>query len=574
MRSIQDLRSILRRIDGRGYKAYRDIVEAYDLRELTLQVDHVQADPFAPPSRLSVKVDQERAAFPSELFRNKPRRVALQGYITRAFDQAAGVVAQGNRGTGRSGFIGINCGRQEILERTSVLVDESFVEARFVGGLPAMGRRIAGRQAEEMLLQEIPEIVSRSLICRNLDADQLRAHIEVAEDQEWIRAELPKRGLVAFVANGSILPRRSGVDDRPLEAGQGQRVVVPFQSPPSLEVELCPPNRGTIRGMGIPEGVTLIVGGGFHGKSTLLNALERGVYNHVPGDGREYVVTIPEAVKVRAEDGRGIERVDISPFISNLPFGRSTTSFSTDNASGSTSQAANIVEALEVGVRLLLIDEDTSATNFMIRDSRMQQLVPREKEPITPFLDQVEGLKSGLGVSTILVMGGSGDYFDVADTVIMMDEYNPQDVSSEVKRVVEGQPTRRKRENAGGLRLVKARCPLPESFDPRRGRREVSIDAKGLKTLLYGVTGIDLSYVEQLLDIGQTRAIGHIIHYYAESLLREGLSLRAGLEEVFRRIDQSSLDILLPYKVGNLVRPRIFEVAAAVNRMRTLKMKE
>ena len=325
--------------------------------------------------------------------------------------------------------------------------------------------------------------------------------------------------------------------------------------------------------MGIPEGVTLIVGGGFHGKSTLLNALERGIYNHIPGDGREYVVTDPRAVKIRAEDGRRVEKVNISPFIDNLPLRKDTKRFSTDNASGSTSQAANIMEALEVGARVLLIDEDTSATNFMIRDERMQALVAKEKEPITPFVDKVRKLYTDLGVSTILVMGGSGDYFDVADTVIMMDSYRPRCVTEQAKEIAHRYGTHRKDEGGEEFGEITPRVPLEASFDPSRGKREVKIEAKGLRTILYGTTAIDLSCLEQLVDISQTRAIGLMIHRYATLYADGGLTLREGLEQVMRDIEEKGLDCLSPFRVGNLAEVRIFELAGAINRMRTLRVK-
>ncbi len=238
-------------------------------------------------------------------------------------------------------------------------------------------------------------------------------------------------GLVAFIANGAILPRESGVSEKPLTQG-----ALPFLAPPSLEIEVELPNQGKIKGLGIKKGITLITGGGFHGKSTLLKALERGIYNHIPGDGREGVVTLESAVKIRAEDGRFIASTDISPFISNLPFNLDTQKFSTPNASGSTSQAANIIEALESKSKLLLLDEDTCATNFMIRDKRMQTLIHKEDEPITPFIDRVKELYTSFGVSTILVLGGCGDYLEVADTVIMMKNYKPLDVTLPAKKII------------------------------------------------------------------------------------------------------------------------------------------
>ncbi len=572
VRGSQELRQILSRIDGRGYKAYQDIKGVYDFGEYLLSIDHVQGDPFAAPSRVSVRVRMAQAAFPQDLYANKIRKIALGDFLARAFDRAIDEVIKGRRGTGRSGLFMIDAGGQEVLERNAVVVETDFLEARFVMGLPAAGRTILGRQAEEMFFQELPQIVRRALFYRNLPARSLREHVEVVEDQEALRGQLDERGLVAFVANGAVLPRRSGVDDRPLLAGKGE-VAVPFQSPPDLEVELKRPNMGPIRGMGIPKGVTLIVGGGFHGKSTLLRALERGVYNHIPGDGREGVVTIPEAVKIRAEDGRFIEKVDISPFIQNLPFSKDTKAFSTENASGSTSQAANIMEALEMGAKLLLIDEDTSATNFMIRDARMQALVAKAKEPITPFVDQVRRLYEEHGVSTILVMGGSGDYFDVADIVLMLDEYRPLSVTKQAKEIVQAFPTRRRLEGGETFGPLPRRCPLPESFDPSRGSREVKIDAKGLKSILFGTTAIDLSAVEQLVDLSQTRAIGEAIHYYAVHYATRGFSLKEGLSHLMEDLERHGLDILSPFKVGNLAKPRIFEIAFAINRMRSLKIR-
>ncbi|MBI5166191.1 MAG: ABC-ATPase domain-containing protein [candidate division NC10 bacterium] len=568
---IPKLQEILRRIDGRGYKAYQDIKGVYETGEFLLSIDHVQGDPFASPSRLSVKVPLEESGFPPELYSSKVRRIALQDYLARAFDMGIAAIASGRRGTGRSGLIAIDAGGQEVLERNAVLIEGKWLEARFVVGLPAAGRTVLGHQAEEMLCGELPEIVRRALYYRSHDGKKVQMHVESIEDQEFLRAKLKGKGLVAFIGNGSILPRRSGVDERPLRPGADQ-VVVPFHSPPDLEVEFHLPNKGLVRGMGIPQGITLIVGGGFHGKSTLLRAIERGVYNHIPGDGRELVVTLPEAVKIRAEDGRFVEKVNISPFIGDLPYSKGTKAFSTENASGSTSQAANIMEALEVGARLLLIDEDTSATNFMIRDERMQELVSKDKEPITPFMDKARQLFHDHGVSTILVMGGSGDYFEIADTVILMEEYHPRHVTRQVREILKALPGRRRPEGGEVFGEIPSRRPLPESFDPSRGSRDVKIDAKGLKAILFGTTAIDLSAVEQLVDLSQTRAIGEAIFYYASNYARRGLSLKEGLDLLMADLDRGGLDILVPYKAGNLARPRVFELAAAINRMRSLKV--
>jgi predicted ABC-class ATPase len=327
--------------------------------------------------------------------------------------------------------------------------------------------------------------------------------------------------------------------------------------------------------MGVPVGVTIIVGGGFHGKSTLLRALELGVYNHIPGDGRELVVTRSSAVKIRAEDGRRVEKVNISPFINNLPFGKDTIAFATDNASGSTSQAANIVEALEVGTEVLLMDEDTSATNFMIRDELMQKLVPKEKEPITPFVQQVRNLLQEDGVSTVLVTGGSGEYFAVADTVIFMDVYTPHLATQQAKELVRRQGEVVAQEAPPAFGPVWHRRPLPSGFDPYRGQR-VKVDARGLQTIQFGRETIDLQYVEQLVDRSQTRAIADILLYTIERGYWNGqMTLRQGLEHVFADIARRGLEVISPFgeqNPGDYAMPRPQETAAAINRLRTLNV--
>jgi predicted ABC-class ATPase len=566
--SKEDLRNILTRIDGKGYKAYKDIEGSFDFGTFTLHIDRVQGDPFATPSRLRAHVPLSRTGFPSFLFERRIRRIAFQDLIARRFESIRAKVNKGHRGIGKSGLIHIDSGKQEILERSATLVDAQGVEVRFTVGLPADGRRILGREAITIFFRELPDIIEPSLFYQFYDASESKMHVEVAEDQEAISGQLEKRELVAFVGDMSTLPRKSRVDDRPLTQN-----VIPFYYPPELEAEMILPNHGRLNGMGIPKGVTLIVGGGFHGKTTLINALEKGVYAHIPGDGREYVVTIPSAVKIRAEDGRSIEKVDISPFINQLPQGKDTERFSTENASGSTSQAANIIEALEMGAKLILIDEDTSATNFMVRDERMQELVTKDKEPITPFVDKVQQLYRNLGVSTILVMGGSGDYFDVADTVIMMDNYQPRFVTKRAKEIALKHSSTRKNEGGEQFGSVTLRQPLPQSFDASRGRRDVKIDAKGTRTILYGSTTIELSDLEQLVDISQTRAIGLMIHYYCENYLDKTQNLREGLTKVMEEVQEKGFDMLNPYKVGNLAMPRIYELAGAINRMRTLKIK-
>ncbi len=569
MRSAEDLKRTLKRIDGKGYKAYKDIEETYDFGNYIIILDHVQGDPFAAPTRVRVRVPQNVARFPEKSYSQKSRNIALRDFLTRRFSDASCKFSKGNRGSGKSGIISIDRPGQEILERTSMFVTKQWVEARFFMGLPAYGRKIAGREAEDMFFTELPKIVQSSLFYQSLDKELLHEHLNTAEDADFLRNRLDHLDLVAFVADGSILPRASGIDPRPLNRGK----VIPFNSPKSLRMEVVLPNRGKITGMGIPKGVTLIVGGGYHGKSTLLKALELGIYNHIPGDGREFVVTIPDTVKIRAEDGRRIEKVNISPFIANLPFNQDTETFSTEDASGSTSQAANIIEALEIGAKVLLIDEDTSATNFMIRDHRMQELVSKDKEPITPFIDKVRQLYQDYGVSTVLVIGGSGDYFDVADWVICMVEYTPYDFTEQAKAITKKYKTERKKEAGEHFGEITERIPLSHSFDPRKGKKEVKISSKGLYSIAFGTHKIELGAVEQLIDISQTRAIGDAI-YYATKYMDGRKTLREIVSAVEKDINDKGLDVLSTRPVGDYALFRPFELSAAINRLRTLSVRK
>jgi predicted ABC-class ATPase len=606
MTNKESLQRHLRQLDNRGYKAYKDIQGKYDFSDFTLIIDYVQGDPFASPSKFRVRVPPNIAQIPGELFNSRSREIALRDYLTRQFDQAAHSISS-KRGTGKSGLIAVTGFGQEVLERTSAFIISSHtsgiedlggVELRFAVGLPASGRSILGRQAAEMLCEDIPQIVSNSLKYPHLNSGECRRHVETVEDADWLRQQLAQNGLVAFVADGSILPRRSGVDNRPLLNN-----AVACQSPPSLKVEFHCPNRGLISGMGIPAGLTLIVGGGYHGKSTLLRAIELGVYNRIPGDGREFVVTNPAAVKIRAEDGRSVAGVDISPFINHLPQGRDTAQFYTENASGSTSQAANIIEALEVGRRkkeegrgkkeeaqscvletqlvtiskedlvpVLLVDEDTAATNFMIRDRRMQELIAKDKEPITPFIDKVKLLYADCGVSTILVMGGSGDYFDVADTVIAMENFQANNVTEKAKKIAINYPISRAAEGGETFGEITQRVPIPASLDPSLGRRDVRVKVRNVDELAFGTEEIDLGAIEQIVDRGQLRAIAAAMVYAKQQYMDGKRTLSEIIDLVMADIDAQGMDILSPFPEGDFAMFRRFELAAVINRLRSLSV--
>lgn len=552
----------LRDLNGQGYGAYKSLGRTYAFSGFELRFDHVQGDPFSEPTRVRVRVPAPAVGLPPSALTTDRRRVSAADYLNRRLFHELKAHST-RRGSGRSGELTILEPSGEVLRRTSVrAAADGSVEARFRAGLPSLGRSILGNAAAELLCEALPAAIEAALLSPGIDRAALERHIEVVEDAQALRAQLAARGLVAFVADGAVLPRRSGIDDRPMEG----EAVIPFASPPSLRVVLDTPNAGSVSGMGVPEGVTLLVGGGFHGKSTLLRAIERGVYDHVPGDGRERVVTRADVVKVRAEDGRSVDGTDISNFIGLLPSGEHPEAFRTGNASGSTSQAAAIAEALEVGARCLLLDEDTSATNFLIRDARVQALVANDDEPITPLIDRVADLRAR-GISLVLVVGGSGDYFDVADTVVAMRSYRPLEVTEAARATMARIPTVRTSAPAP-WREPDPRRPDVKRINPRRGSREVEVKVHSVRRMTFGVQELDLTALEQLVEVGQTRAIGRALAWARERCIDGRTTVQEALACLEEHLARSGLDLVDDREMGEYAEFRPHEFAAVLNRLR------
>ncbi len=556
MNDLDALAALLTSLDGHGYRAYKRIEGAWSGPGFTLLVDHVQPDPFATPTRLRVRLPHATHGLPADLWANRPRRVGFLNHLLRVFQRA--LQSCPGVGSGRSCVFFVDAGGAEVLERAAACAGPDYLELRFRVGLPAKGRTVLGHAAARLLTQVLPQAVE-VLLAPNLDEAEARRWANLTEDHARLQDRLTELGLVAFVRDGSVLPRKSGVSSEPLADA------VPFESPPELRVTLDTLHHGPVTGMGLPEGVTVITGGGFHGKTTLLEALELGVYPHAPGDGREWVVTRENAVKVKSEDGRAVTGVYLTPFIHDLPRGASTDAFSTPDASGSTSLAAAIMEALELGADTLLLDEDTSATNLLVRDARMQRLVRRET--ITPLIDRVRELHQRLGVSTVLVTGGSGDYLDVADRVLLLEHYRARDATAAARAVAQELPTGRAVGDPAHPLAVRPRVPLPEGLDPRRGHRE-KIQAHSVNELLYGPETVDLRGLDQLVDPSQVRAIGHLIARIHRRAGRD--TLRALLEQLEAELDERGLIALAP--LPELARPRRFEVGATLNRLRRLRV--
>ena len=553
MKTQKELREQLRQIDHKGYKAYKVLEGEYEFGTYRLCIDHVQGDPFATPSRVRI-LYYNKGSVPAEYIGEKYRKTAVEDALLRRLHRNLRICGDKERkGSGKSGLVTACRTGQEILERTAMRVTKEYIEARIEVGFPAFGRTIAAGALADILFDLLPEVVKRAFDPQRSLAKELEDAVFLADDQQYIRNQLKEQGLVAFVADGSVLPRESGVSQKPMKSA------VVFQSPARLAVDMNLPHRGKVRGMGIRRGITVVVGGGFHGKSTLLKSLERGVYNHIAGDGRELVITEESAYKLRAEEGRCIHQTDISMFISNLPTKADTTSFSTENASGSTSQAANTMEALASGSSLLLIDEDTSATNFMIRDERMAKLVSDEKEPITPFIRKVRSLYEDLGISTVLVAGSSGDFMAVADTVLQMDCYVAKDVTGRAKELASPLIEEKTKRN---LWIKK----------PVSKKRVEKAKVHGWDTISLDRMEIDLRYMEQIVDESQTAALAYIMQYVLERLADGKKNAVDLAEEVSRKLEKEGILSVTPrnYGAGPASMVRRQEILSCLGRYRLL----
>ncbi|ELB2963336.1 ABC-ATPase domain-containing protein [Vibrio parahaemolyticus] len=543
---MDQLTATLKKIEKQNYRAYQQIKGQYDFTDFTLFIDHVQGDPYASASRFRATRAWSLTGLEWLKDESPAFQRAARDFIARSFEQFAK----------QENTVSIALNGQTVLDSTAVLFTEEGIELRFRVNLPAEGRSVLGKKANNILTFHLPKFIRRATLERELDKEAMVKHCQVVEDQSALREQLEAHNLVAFVANGSVLPRIAGNCDLPMKEA------VEFTAPESLQVTLHAPNKGYVTGLGIPKGITLIVGGGFHGKSTLLNAIERSIYDHIPGDGREYIVTDQKAMKIRAEDGRCVHHLNLSNYINHLPMGKDTADFSTQDASGSTSQAAWLQESIEAGATSLLIDEDTSATNFMIRDERMQALVAKGDEPITPLVDRIGQLRDELDISTIIVMGGSGDYLDVANTVIQMHDYQAVDVTEKAKQVIAQHPTQRHNESEESLQTFRPRALNRVALMNILTDGKFRVSAKSKDSLRFGKEFTDLSSLEQIESADEVNAIGWLWFQLAQ-LPGWCNNPAKEIEEMLSGEWHASLP-----KQGDLAKPRTLDVMAALNRMR------
>ena len=550
MKNAEELRRALRAIDHKSYPAYKDLKGSYTFGTYTLSIDHVQGDPFASPSRLSILVAGKTAGFPASLFDTRYKRVALQDYLNRLFYQEIEKYTFKAKGSGKSGLISVSRCGQEILERSAVTIhpENGGLHIRLAAGFPANGRTINASQLERILFDFLPVCVQTVCFYKKLSPARVQEVIHLAEDQHYIRTRLSDLDLCAFVANGAILPRQSGVSDKPMKDG------IPFTSPASMEITLTLPHHGPLT--------------------------ELGVYNHIAGDGREYVITDDSALKIRAEDGRSIKKTDISMFINNLPNAKDTKAFYTEDASGSTSQAANVIEGIESGTSLFLIDEDTCATNFMIRDELMQRVVCREEEPITPFIERARFLYETCGISSIIVAGSSGSYFHIADAILQMDRYVPRDITAFAKKEAALYADRNPENPEAGMPQILPDPALPSfrrapGYNPALRRDDrLKHKAHGRETIQLGHETIDLRYLEQLADTEQTAALSFMLALAEKSLFNGQTSMKVLVDSLLSLIEKKGLEALSDssYLPTDLAVPRRQEIFSCFNRYRGLKL--
>ncbi|MGQ0568348.1 MAG: P-loop domain-containing protein [Armatimonadota bacterium] len=563
------LRDKLIVMNGKGVQVYHDLTGAYRFDRFELYLDVIHPDPVAPYSHARIRIDQAEAQIPRALWEDAPSRLAVQDFLARAVREAIHRYVH-TRWSGRVQPLAIEAGGQEVLARTCCAVAEDFVEIRLTIALPAEGRKVLARAAQTLLFEELPAVVGAGLVWEHLDGDAGRRHCATYADYLALQSALPSLGLVAFIADGSALVRDAAPGDRPL---RGSRVVA-MQAPEDLAVTITLPHRGAVRGLGIRRGVTVVAGASYSGKSTLLAAIVSGVYPHVPGDGRELVATVPDAVAIRAETGRRIERVDVRAFAHFLPHRPDAAALSVERATGAVSMAASVAEAVEIGTGLLLYDEDQSAIAFLVRDEIMQHLAQGSPEPITPLVDQMRVMWESHGVSSIIATGGLGDYLGVADTVIAMQGFQPVLATDRARSLVTERGLYRSPQRRT-FDLPAPRCPLPRGIGGVKGRG-LHAELRGRETLNLGRDAVDLAAVPQLVDAGQARAAGDAILYAVEKDYVTGnAALAEILDRVFADIEMSGLGVLATQegRPGDYALPRRHEVVAVLNRLKSLQVR-
>lgn len=544
------IRSVLERINGRGYKSYKSLVGLSEVVDrVRVTVIKVQGDPFAPPSVVKLEHNTNMPDWSLQA------PVATSDCILRRLRVLLKKFSMKGVGEGNSGVLSVPKLAPIMIRRSSLEVVKTGVgRARIVArvhvGLPSRGRRVVSGAAEELLLERLPKAFTSSV---SVGEDKLRRHVETWIEQEHIRARLEDMGLVSFVGDGSILPRRCGGCWEPLEDA------VPFESPPSLRVSVDLPTGRSITGMGIRRGLTVVSGPAYHGKTTLIEAVSAGVWNHIPGDGREYVITIRESFVVMSENGRRVTCVDLTPWLSEMPGASNLSCFTTSDASGATSVAATIQESIELGARLLIIDEDNVATNIIHRDYWLEELIGRKT--LHTVADLAPGLKRA-GVSVIVVATGSSELLSRADHVIVMNEYKALDLTHKARQVTA------KKDTSDGV--VEYRAP--------RGRRmtaSMRLDKAKLRGRMLEVRGADeLIDLRPLVQLEEETQLKTVVEATLRILAKGGVdTIGSECKDVEAKLARGGFREVVGKEPGpSLSEARALDIGFLINRMPWLRV--
>ncbi len=567
MRDKREFYNMLMDIEGKDSSEYARLVGDFDFSRFVLKISQVPAESSTSPALFIVRVPQIIAGFPPHYFDTPVRRTALEDFLTRKVADQIDTLAQYNEEGISRRHLSVAMPGQKILPRTSMLVTEEYVEARIYVMLPQRDGRVDGERVRDIFFEELASVVNASLVYCNLDERELTAFVNSMEDADQIRQTLSMRGLLGFVADGSMLARMGNTDFPDYEA------VTPLRVDSDIQVEMEVPNGGTIKGLGIPAGLTLILGDSYSGRIDLMKALAAGIYNHIPGDGRELAVTVPDAVSVAAEPGRSVQKVDVSLFIKEMEAGSQPAEFSTAEAEPSASQAAGVMEALEIGARAFLFDESTSAAAFLTRDTRLSSLMPEAERRIAPLAQRARHMVDDLGVSIVVAGAASvAEFIPVADTILRIDEYAVYDVTQAAKALDPAQFQIEEDPNPPDFAQERNRWVVPSSIDSSKGTDDQHIVAESIELLRFGRGLINLQNITQMADKHQTATIGLILYYARLRYMDESRPLREVMDLIDRDLGTEGLEVLSRDLRGDLARPRRYEIAAALNRLSSLRV--
>ena len=555
----------IRTLNGKNYGLYKSLADKpWDFGDFALEFLHVQGDPYAPASRVVIKANLSMLGYAGEWGGSFERRLALSDFLHRKLSRLVK-----ERYPDKDAAIVFDTAGPEMLVRNSLWIDNGELRACLQVRLPGDGRKIQAEVAAEILTMVLPDLVSAGLYYSKSDEAALQEHFRVLAERKEILAQLESCGLCAFVPDGAVLPRASGLSELPLEGA------VPFTAPEQMAVTLNVCGR-EIRGMGIPKGITVITGGAFHGKSTLLQALTRAVYPHIPGDGREGIVIDESALRVGVEDGRSVRGTDLSQFVRDLPGGVSTKNFNTLSASGSTSEAANLLEAMEAGSRAFLIDEDSSAVNFLIRDVRVRKLLGDDREPLIPLTDRIREI-SAQGYSFILVAGACGDYLDLADNIVIMANYKAE-CAKNVSGVIASEAKQSTPAVSSARPFVGYMQPLQKSVRPTSAvERQVKVKLSGDTLLQIGFLVSDTSRLNTLVDKQQRLGAGFVLlnllqnaasNSESSDASNAGDSVAVTIQKLYEKIQNVGFRNLPQGMSREMSLPRVVDIACVAFRLR------